>query len=267
MTAARADGAGPVQAVDRAIRILQWLAGRPEGAGLSAIGRAVGVLPQTAQGLVRTLQARALVQQSRAGGPSLVGPELARLAQAWEDPARRGAVAGDIVRRVASETGESVILVEWAGAALRLLAHSRAPQALAVVDPLPPPERLHAAATGQVLLAPLPEPEWRRRVGGPRLRRYGPGTLSSVAELRARLADVRERGAAVCRDENGEHISAAAVPVRDGGGRVIAALGAAVPSVRFDAAAERRILLRLRRAAAEIEAAWNGTAARPRPRG
>ncbi|MCD4825277.1 MAG: helix-turn-helix domain-containing protein, partial [Phycisphaerae bacterium] len=58
-----------VQSVDRALSMLEVLASEPKGLTLSQLSKKLGLLPQTAQGLVRTLQAHEMVSQADSGMP------------------------------------------------------------------------------------------------------------------------------------------------------------------------------------------------------
>jgi DNA-binding IclR family transcriptional regulator len=79
----------------------------------------------------------------------------------------------------------------------------------------------HVTAAGKVLLAYGPG------VGGLRLDRHGPGTITDPEQLRAELATVRERGIAINREESRAGVLGVAAPVRRDGA-VVAALALAV---------------------------------------
>ncbi|WP_067568174.1 IclR family transcriptional regulator [Nocardia acidivorans] len=88
---------------------------------------------------------------------------------------------------------------------------------------------LHAAAPGLVLLAHAPGELQRAVLCGP-LRALTPHTLTEPAALRAALCEVRRTGVAFCAGHVNEPAAAIAVPLRAGGGRIVAALSLIVPN-------------------------------------
>ena len=82
-----------------------------------------------------------------------------------------------------------------------------------------------------------------------------PRTLTSAAALTAELARVRAQGYAIVDQELEEGLRAIAAPIRDGGGRVVAAVNVSVHASRTSVAQLREHLIpHLLTAAARIEA-------------
>ena len=86
-------GGRRVQAVDRALGILERLAEAPTGLGLSSLARQLGLPPQTAQSLLRTLQHRGWVDQDGPGSPYRLGAGPVRLHRRWAGVRDRAALA------------------------------------------------------------------------------------------------------------------------------------------------------------------------------
>ncbi len=91
---------------------------------------------------------------------------------------------------------------------------------------------LHATGVGKVLLAYAP-PEVQARVLQ-RLTRQTAFTVTTPRVMRSQLERVRRDGVATTADEMTPGTSSIAVPVRDGDGEVVAALGLVVTSLRRD---------------------------------
>ncbi len=88
---------------------------------------------------------------------------------------------------------------------------------------------LHASSSGEVLLAHAPAELQERVLSGP-LPAYTRFTVTDPKVLRARLADIRRDGYALCPGYIDERATGVAVPVRGAGGAVVAALGVVVPN-------------------------------------
>ena len=109
---------------------------------------------------------------------------------------------------------------------------------------------------GRVLLADLDEDALRRYLDTTSLAPRTPGSISKRAALRAKLDVVRRRGYAWVDGELDPAICGIAVPVRDGGGTVVAAINVSLTAGTFDEmAARRRFLVPLRQAAEQIRVA------------
>jgi IclR family acetate operon transcriptional repressor len=248
-----------IQSLERALALLGFLADRPAGLNLTELATAAGLAPQTAQSLIRTLQAHGWVTQAGRGQPYQLGPAPLQLAARRLGRDGLVGVARDAVEALCRETGEYVLLAEWTGTTTAPLLEARSEQPLMLGSTSFDAGHLHVAATGQVLLAFLDVEDRERALAGMALKRFGPKSITRRDALAKRLAGIRKLGIAVCRDEAGEQISALAVPVRDATGRVRAALGISLPTFRLCPATERKLQTRLCHAATDISARWGWT--------
>lgn len=92
--------------------------------------------------------------------------------------------------------------------------------------------KLHTVAAGKVLLAYMPERERETYLAGT-LEPYTPFTITDATVLRQVIQETRSRGWAVNRGELHEEAGALAVPILDGGGGCVAALGLNIPLTRL----------------------------------
>jgi DNA-binding IclR family transcriptional regulator len=88
---------------------------------------------------------------------------------------------------------------------------------------------LHASSSGLILLAHAC-PQLQERVLASRLHRYTARTVTDPVRLRSMLADIRREGFVVCPGYIDPAAAGVAVPVRDAGGDVVAALAVIVPA-------------------------------------
>src|SRR5690606_15754226 len=111
----------------------------------------------------------------------------------------------------------------------------------------------HCRALGKALLAHLPSEEVRSRLGE-RLPRMTPRTITDIDALLAHLAEVRQQGYAVDREEAEIGCVCFAAPSRDARGEVSAALSLSGPSAQMAASPETELAARVRKAAEAIPA-------------
>ncbi|RZL79215.1 MAG: IclR family transcriptional regulator [Rhodococcus sp. (in: high G+C Gram-positive bacteria)] len=88
---------------------------------------------------------------------------------------------------------------------------------------------LHVSSSGLVLLAHA-SPDLQERILNEPLKVYTDNTIRTPRQLRGVLADVRRHGYIVCAGHLYADTTGVAVPVRDGTGRVVAALSVIVPN-------------------------------------
>jgi len=245
-----------VQSVDRALTILEAIASEPGGLRLGEVSDRVGLPVQTVQSLLRTLQSHALVSQSGRGAPYERGPGLGLLCAPRHSRRERSLLAGDLVRDLASRTGEAVLLAELSGLRVIGLSHCEGDRALSVSTSCEVFRELHTMATGKLLLAHLPELRLRHVVRGLELRAHTARTITDPEHFLTHLASVRSRGYAENIDESEVGIAALAVGVFEASGILLAALGACLPCVRYSVSARERLLRELQGTARAIESVW-----------
>lgn len=171
----------------------------------------------------------------------------------------RGA-AREPLAQLAADTRETIHLALLDGADIVYLEKIDSPQPVRAYSAIGARAMAHCVATGKALLAhagelaldALPSP----------LPRPTPYTVRDLAALRVQLAQTRDRGYAVNRQEWRAGVNGLAAPVFDHCGRAVAAVGLTAPAERLRPSRERGLGAALRAAAGEIAHAMSGAAGR-----
>ncbi|HKZ07793.1 MAG TPA: IclR family transcriptional regulator [Methylomirabilota bacterium] len=224
-----------------------------EEVGLTELARRQGVSGPTLFRILATLAARGYVVKSPRGRYRLS-------LKTWEIGAKAVRrlplrdLARPLMERMSAETGETVHLSVLRGPGIVIIDKVDSPHPVRVDTFVGLSAPSHCSATGKAILAFLP-PEALERALPPRLPRYTGATVTDRGALARELAQVRRAGWARNREEWREGVCAAAVPLRDGGGAVLASLSVTVPTSRFTSEAVREVLVpALKRTGAAIEA-------------
>ncbi|MFZ2502049.1 MAG: IclR family transcriptional regulator [Nocardioides sp.] len=238
-----------VQSVDRALTIMEELAHLGE-AGVTELAAGLGVHKSTAFRLVTTLEAHGLVEQTEDRGKYRLGVGLLRLAGATT--ARLDVVqeARPIARQLAAATGETVniaVLADRSAFYLDQIAGSSALQPHNWVGQHIP---LHATSNGKVLLSGLSHERLVATLE--ELPAYTDLTITDLTRLEDELAQVRERGFAMAVDELEVGLAAAAAPIRNAHGDVVASISVSGPTFRLSEQRLAELMPGLVTAAAEI---------------
>jgi len=246
-------GVAPIQSVDRALQILEFLTDAPS-LGTSDIARKLGVHRSTASRLLTTLEGRGVVEQVSDRGAYRLGLGLLRMAYPVStrfDLARDGQEVCDALAEATQETcnvaildgGYAVTITQSAGQRMVGVAGQyvgqRAP--------------LHASSSGKVLLAHAPQ-HVLVSVTGEALEGYTDATRIDSDVLEKELALIRERGWSSAVGEWEEGINALAVPVWDATHELVAVLSVTAPDFRMPEAGFEGFLERLQIAARDFEA-------------
>lgn len=141
--------------------------------------------------------------------------------------------ARPVLRRLVDDFEERAFLSVLQGAdTLTILSESSdyAVQAIGWVGRVSP---AYCTSVGQALLLDHDRPALERLFRDTEFRRLGPNTVRNVKELARRIDAARERGYAIADEELELGLVSAAVPVRDGAGRIVAAVNVSAPKFRF----------------------------------
>jgi IclR family acetate operon transcriptional repressor len=227
------EGAGTrIQSVARACQILLWVAQQPHGATAKEIAMAQGLALPTTYHLVNTLVDQGLMTKD-VHRRYVLGRGTSILVQAY---LRGKSVPESLlaaVRELADRTGETAYLADWGEYDIRVLASVEGTQMVRVAEVASGPyEHGHARANGKVLLA-YAWPEVREAyLRSHPLTRLTEQTIGDAEELERELKRIRRRGYAIDQEEYAAGVCCVAAPLLQDG-RIVAALGVAVPTARF----------------------------------
>ncbi|MEQ3554673.1 IclR family transcriptional regulator [Pseudonocardia nematodicida] len=215
-----------VQSVDRAITVLELIAGRGE-AGVSELATALDVHKSTAFRLLDTLEEHGLVEQIGDRGKYRLGfgliPLAGRVAERLEVTTQGRPVCDELASRI----GETVnIAIPDRGFAVNV-DQARGPAMVTTYNWLGRITPMYNTSSGKILLAAAVAVDPDALPAHP-----GPAGREALAE---ELADVSTRGYAWSIEEFETGLNAVAAPVRDHAGDVIAALSVSGPAYRLPA--------------------------------
>lgn len=236
-----------VQSVDRALDILEVLAGRAGTLGVTEIAREVGLAQGTAHRLLAALVARGWVRQDE-GRRYGVGPAGLRLGDA--SYRELAAVATPALREAVRATGETANLAVLEGQHMVYAAQSPSPHTLRIFAEVGRRVPVHSTAVGKVALAALSPAAARAVLAGDELTARTPHTLTDPEQLLRELETVRGQGYALDDEEQELGVRCVAVPVRLGGTTL--ALSVSGPTERMTREHARAVVPQLQRIVAGL---------------
>jgi DNA-binding IclR family transcriptional regulator len=223
----RADALSPLQTVDRALQILLLFTPVSPEVTVAQVARTLGVNRSIASRLLSALEVRRFVVQDPGTGRFRLGVRTLDLGALFLQSSRIVQAATPYLEILASAEPalRANLYVLDQGEAVRLAAY-----------PARPLTRLrlpaHSTAAGKVLLAGLPDVELDRLLAQRPLAALTPYTVTDPATLFDVLREVRARGYATDNQEIMLGAYCYAAPIRDVGGRTVAAVSGAFGMVK-----------------------------------
>ncbi len=225
------EAAGTIQALDRALDILDLLAAHP-GLTLSEVAERMDQSPSTVHRVLHTLAARGVAESDPATQAWHIGPATFRLGSAFMR--RSGIVerARPILRALMEHTGETANLGILNGDAVLFVSQAETHETIRAFFPPGTRSALHASGIGKALLA-FGRPEILREVleRAP-LQRFTDNTLTPEA-LQADMSRIRHRGFAFDDEERTRGMRCIAAPVFDLTGEAVAGISVSGPTHRI----------------------------------
>ncbi|MCW2844059.1 MAG: IclR family transcriptional regulator [Nocardioides sp.] len=234
-----------VQSVDRALDVLEAMAGAGKPLGVGELSDLTGLPQGTAHRLLQSLQQRGYVRRDASRKYS-VGTSAMRLADAAQRSLARS--ARPYLAELVTLSGETANLAVMEGDDVVYVAQVSSPHTLrmfAEVGRHVPP---HSTAVGKVLLAAMPREQALavlRRTGLPART---PATITEVGAFATELDLVAGRGWAADDEEQETGVRCVAVPV-GGPGPTLAAMSLSGPSERFAGGRDRDLVEAMRQVA------------------
>jgi IclR family acetate operon transcriptional repressor len=228
-----ADATPSLQALDRALAVLELFgADRPDW-GTSEVARAAGLPVPTAHRILAALTGRRYLARDEQTRRFRLGPAALDLGDRARARLDLRQVALPVLRRLARDTDETALLTVPSSDRERSVCLERVESSQPLRLSVEPGRRLplHAGASQKALLAFLAEAEIERLLAAP-LERLCRATITDREELRAHLRGIRDRGWALSFEETNVGVWGVAVPLLEHG-VAVAALGLAGPSARL----------------------------------
>jgi DNA-binding IclR family transcriptional regulator len=211
------------QSIERAITLIELAAKHP--LTLTEAAKALDVHKTTALRILQTLKARRLVRSTGDGAYAL-GSGLIELAQVALGAIDLRQIASQRIRELQRLTGHTVHLAQLIGDEIIYVdkVDSAALEGVQIQSRIGRPVSLYASGVGKVILAYRTQEERERLLAGVKLVQHTPTTFATREVLEGELSRIRDRGWGMDDGELYSVVTCIAVPIRDAGGEVIAAL-------------------------------------------
>jgi IclR family KDG regulon transcriptional repressor len=222
-----------IRTVDRLVDVLdRFTKDRPIWS-LSELSAQLGLPKSTLHRFLVGLEGHGILRRGRSDGKWRLGHHLLIWGSLAAESTGVRHIAAPVMRDLAEQTGETVILTEYHGGAVICIDKVETSHSVRIAFDIGARRALHAGASSKVLMAYMPETQVADIIREEGLPRYCERTITDPAELRQELARIRECGYAFSYEETDRGAWGIATPIRNWEDQVIAAIGIAGPTVRF----------------------------------
>lgn len=219
------------QSVDRAIRVLKFVASQPRS--VNEVGEQLGVHPTTALRILHTLHAWRMLAR-RPDGTYRLGAAIVELGhQALESLDIRD-IAQPFMKDIHEATGETVHLAVLEDDHVVYISKIESRHPVRMYSRIGLVAPLHCTGVSKAILAFLDDDERARVVAKADFTDYTPHTLTTPDALQADLALSRERGYAIDDEEHELGIRCVAAPILHADGSVAASASVSTAGARID---------------------------------
>jgi IclR family pca regulon transcriptional regulator len=259
-----ARGAGPdfIEALARGLDVVRSFRPGRSSMTLSEIAGLTGLARHTVRRILITLESLGYVRAADRG--YALTPRVLDLGMAYVNALNMWDVARPHMRNLVSQTNESTSMAQLDGSDIVYVARVAVPKIVTLAVTIGTRFPAPATSMGKVLLAALPPAAVARVLAEPSRSGIAARWQPSAAELDAALREVRAKGWALADQDLAPGIRSVATGVRDGDGRVVAAINVTVHAAEtsVETLLEQH-LPRLLRTAADIGHDWALTASVP----
>jgi IclR family transcriptional regulator, pca regulon regulatory protein len=215
-----------IEALARGLDVIQAFKPRQPVMSLAAVAGAAGLARPTARRVLLTLEQLGYVR-AVPGGYELT-PRVLDLGSAYVLSHNLWDVARPHIERLVARTHESSSIAQLDGSDIVYVARVAVPKIITLAVTIGTRFPAMQTSLGKVLLAALPPDEAERVLAEPSRSGIAPRWQPDKAQRQAVLREVRARGWALTDEQLALGIRSVAAPLRDGDGRVIAALNVTV---------------------------------------
>ena len=248
----------PSPAAAIAVDVLTSLVGiEPGDIGLRQLSQSLGVPRSTLHRILRTLEAKGMVQRTERSGYALGShfQELGIRHRVSELPR----LSQPVLRDLHARTGETVNLAIPHDDAMLVIDAVQSSAPLRMVSAVGMRDQFHASALGKSWLAALSDPELEQVLDRLVLSPLTQRTITEARSLKANIEKIRSVGYAVDDGESTESVRCVGAAIRSEGDRPVAAISVSGPANRLTKGMISQVGLHVVRAAANISGLLGAT--------
>lgn len=213
-----------VQSIVKAINILDTIAlSSNQELGITELSKQLSIGKSNVHRIVTTLEGLKVIEQTEHGKYRL-GPRLARFGFQSLQQMDIRTVGRPLMTELVKKTGETVNLGIPQNGELLTIDKVDSEAMIRVSINIGKLSKMHCTGMGKAILAHFPNEMVEQIIKEHGMEALTPNTITSLAELKVDLANIRQRGYAINDIENNEGVRSVAAPIFDHREEVVGAI-------------------------------------------
>lgn len=249
---------GTVQAVERALTLLELLAGFPQGARLTLLAKRAGLAPSTAHRLLTTLERRGFAQFDPAGSRWLVGRRAFTVGIAFTRWQSFITAATPFLRRLRDLSHETANLGVLEDGEVITVAQVESREIIRAIASPGGRAPVMNSGMGKAIVATWPDEAIEAFIHRHGLHPVTRHSLTTLTEVMAEIALIRRRGYAFDDEEFIYGMRCAAAAVWDHSGQPVGAISVSALASRLPVAGMAEMGKAVRGVAGELSLTMGG---------
>ncbi|MFP7478923.1 IclR family transcriptional regulator [Terribacillus saccharophilus] len=241
-----------VQAVDRALTIVELLKNNPSGIGVTELSHHMDLSKSTVHRLLTSLLTKGYVIKDNMTEQYKLGLKFVEMSAVVLEGIDLRQAAADMLRALADEFNETVHLAIPDQGEVVYIDKIDSNETIRMISRIGKRAPLHCTGIGKILLAHMDTEEVEAIIRVRGLRRFTEYTITSESNLMNALAEIKEKGYSLDEQEHELGIRCAAVPIFDNSTAIAAGISISGPVDRMTDAKIQQIIPVLQQNAQEI---------------
>ncbi len=229
----RFDDPNIIEAVENALLLLDLFDSDQSHFGVLELAEKSGLSKSTVHRLLYTLTHRGYLERAEDQKYRLA-LKVFRLGSRVRNHMDLRRQAAPLIKRLADQTGETLLLEILDRGFLVPIEKIESPHRITVRGEVGVRRPAYYGAGGQILCAYLDDDELDTIIMERGLEAFTPRSITNYDEFKRRLAQVRQQGFAVSREQALLGVVGVAAPIRSHSGKVVATIALAAPMIRMD---------------------------------
>lgn len=219
-----------VQAVSRALSILEELAKEQKGCGVTQLAHLTDLHKSTVHRLLSTLMARGYISKDANSDRYCLGMKILYLGSSILDRMDVRLVAKPYIETLSQKVKEVVHLAILDNTEVVYIDKVESPEnTIRMYSQIGKRAPVHCTGVGKVFLAWMPESESEAILRSVDMRAYTQNTITNIEDMKRHLEEIRKKGYAMDEIEHEDGVRCVAAPIFDMHRNVIAAISISGP--------------------------------------
>lgn len=243
---------GRVQAIDRAVQILQCFSEKKPELKLKEISDMLGINKSTVHGIITTLKYHGLIDQEEESQKYRLGLSLMKYGDLVSKSMDVVSIARPFITKLSDTLEETVHLGRLDGFDVVYIDKIESTQSMRISTARGTRNPAYCTGVGKAMLAHMPLTVIQTWLKSDPLNALTEKTITDKKQFFEELEYIRERGYALDNEENSIGLICVAAPVFDHQGEAVYSISISGPTVRMSSDKIKRSAEAVKRAAEEI---------------